>query len=152
LHVLLALRNSLQLRPSSVKAEPTISHVCSVYSCSAHVFYSTTATDIGSPLAQFREANKSTTPAERARSLESFTAIHDLYKKTAQEGNASNANGSFHGHHFYLLLCTVDIRWSCQSLLCTLRLHSPIEPSDCTVRLHPPTAPSDCSLRVCVRK
>lgn len=47
----------------------------------------------GSPLALFRDANQKTTPAERAVSLDGFTAIHDLYKVTAQEGNAETASG-----------------------------------------------------------
>jgi len=47
----------------------------------------------GSPLAQFRDANKDSTPAERATSLENFTAIHELYKSTAEEGNQDNQDG-----------------------------------------------------------
>eukprot|EP00658_Telonema_sp_P-2_P007456 TRINITY_DN12780_c0_g1_i5.p1 TRINITY_DN12780_c0_g1~~TRINITY_DN12780_c0_g1_i5.p1 ORF type:complete len:165 (+),score=61.52 TRINITY_DN12780_c0_g1_i5:121-615(+) len=47
----------------------------------------------GSPLGQFREENKETTPEQRARSLEEFTAIHELYKETAAEGNEGNQDG-----------------------------------------------------------
>jgi len=47
----------------------------------------------GSPLAQFRDANLGADPAARATSLENFTAIHDLYKITAEVGNQENADG-----------------------------------------------------------
>jgi len=46
-----------------------------------------------SPLAQFRDANLGNDAAARASSLEGFTAIHDLYKVTAQEGNEDNQDG-----------------------------------------------------------
>ena len=35
-----------------------------------------------------------TSPAERAVSLDAFTAIHELYNETAQEGNQDNADGA----------------------------------------------------------
>lgn len=68
----------------------------------------------GCPLQLFRDANLTTTSAERATSLEGFTAIHDLYKATAQEGNADNADG-VHVHNgvektFHFIAYTVNAK------------------------------------------
>jgi len=48
----------------------------------------------GSPLALFREAVQGKTSAERAVILDEFTAIHNLYKEAAQEGNQDNLDGT----------------------------------------------------------
>merc|ERR1712093_401156 len=45
----------------------------------------------GSPLAQFKVANSDTTPAERATNLDNFTAVHDLYKTAAGEGETDQS-------------------------------------------------------------
>merc|ERR1712216_421172 len=47
----------------------------------------------GSPLDKFRNENLGTSPADRAACLEGFTAIHDMYKKRAEDGAAGNKDG-----------------------------------------------------------
>jgi len=45
--------------------------------------------EAGSPLAQYQEANKASTPEERASSLEGFKAIQDKQKARAAEGQSA---------------------------------------------------------------